>query len=172
VEGLASHISLRLADLKASIDDDTVHKNITPHIALLCLWGMTEDVAMSLSASIQSAFGDDDELDSPTVGDNGKPSSNKRRSGRNRKEDLAVPTLPGRVALEVLGDLLRGPDPGSVAAREAILSSSAACNAFEVALEMGTARAERLLQSNPVSSCCTKSFESTDDAHCSYLVLV
>jgi hypothetical protein len=150
VEGLASHISLKLADLKAGIDDDTVHENISPHIALLCLWGMTEDVAMSLSASIQSAFGDDDELVSPNVGGNGRPSSNKRRSGRNRKEDLAVPPLPARVALEVLGDLLRGPDPSSVAAREAILSSSVACNAFEVALEMGTTRAERLLQSNPV----------------------
>jgi hypothetical protein len=111
---------------------------------------MTEDVAMSLSASIQSAFGDDDEVVSPNVGGNGKPSSNKRRSGRNRKENLAVPPLPARVALEVLGDLLRGSDPSSIAARGAILSSSVACNAFEVALEMGTTRAERLLQSNPV----------------------
>jgi hypothetical protein len=145
VEGLASHISSKLADLKANIDDDTVHENITPHIALLCLWGMTEDVALSLSASIQLAFGDDNELISADVGD-GKRSSNKRRSGRNRTEDLAVPPLPPRVALDVLGDLLRG----SVAAREAILSSRVACNAFEMALEMGTVRAERLLQSNPV----------------------
>lgn len=153
VEGLASHISSKLADLKANIDDDAVHENITPHIALLCLWGMTEDVASSLSASIQSAFGDDDELISPDVGD-GKRNSNKRRSGRNRKEDLAVPPLPARVALEVLGDLLRGPDPSSVAAREAVLSSSAACHAFEMALEVGTVRAERLLQSNPVRRHC------------------
>lgn len=60
----------------------------------------------------------------------------------------------------MLGDLLRGPAPSSVAAREAILSSSAACSSFENALEMGTARAERLLQSNPVSSRCTN-FETT-----------
>jgi len=149
VEGLASLISSKLADLKANIDDDTVHENITPHIALLCLWGMAEDVSTSLSESIQSAFGDDEE---PSFNLDSASGSNKRRSRRNRKVDLAVPSLPGRVALEVLGDLLRGRDPSSVAARESILSSPAACSAFENALEMGTVRAERLLQTNPVSS--------------------
>lgn len=151
VKGLASHISKKLADLKSNIDDDTVHENITPHIALLCLWGMVEDVATSLSDSIQSAFGDSDERSLSL--DDSAGNSNKRKSRRNAKVELVVPPLPARVALEVLGDLLRGPDPSSVAAREAILSSAAACTAFENALELGTVRAERLLQSNPVSSC-------------------
>ena len=74
-----AHISSKLADLKANIDDDTVHENITPHIALLCLWGMTEDVALSLLTSIQLAFGDDNELISADIGD-GKHSLNKKRS--------------------------------------------------------------------------------------------
>jgi hypothetical protein len=60
-EGLASHISEKLADLNAHIDDNTVRENITPHIALLCLWGMAEDVAASLADSIKSAFGDNDD---------------------------------------------------------------------------------------------------------------
>ena len=155
VEGLASHISEKIADLKANIDDNAVHESITPHIALLCLWGMAEDVATSLSDSIQLAFGVDTEERSLSV-DDSVSSSNKRRSRRNRKVDLAVPPLPPRVALEVLGDLLRGPDPSSIAAREAILSSPSACSAFENALEMGTVRAERLLQANPVCTIARK----------------
>ena len=150
VEGLASHISEKLADLNTNIDDDTVHENITPHIALLCLWGMSEDVATSLSDSIKSAFGDDDDDASLNLDDSTNDSS-KRRSRRNQKVDLVVPPLPARVALEVLGDLLRGSDPSSIAAREAILSSAAACTSFESALEMGTTRAEGILQANSVS---------------------
>jgi hypothetical protein len=160
VEGLASHISEKLADLNAHIDDNTVHENITPHIALLCLWGMAEDVAAALSDSIKSAFGDDNDdtflnLDDSTI------CSSKRQSRRNTKVDLAVPPLPARVALEVLGDLLRGSDPSSIAAREAILSSTAACTSFESALEMGTTCAEGLLQANPVSNVDLLAMESS-----------
>jgi hypothetical protein len=65
--------------------------------------------------------------------------------------DLAVPPLTTRVALDVLGDLLRGSDPSSIAAREAILSTTTtACRSFESALEMGSTRAEGLLQANPM----------------------
>lgn len=67
--------------------------------------------------------------------------------------DLAVPPLTTRVALDVLGDLLRGSDPSSIAAREAILSTTTTttvCRSFESALEMGSTRAEGLLQANPM----------------------
>jgi hypothetical protein len=68
-EGLESHISEKLADLNAHIDDNTVRENIIPHIALLCLWGMAEDVAASLADSIKSAFGDDNDDTFLNLGD-------------------------------------------------------------------------------------------------------
>jgi hypothetical protein len=78
--------------------------------------------------------------------------------------DLAVPPLTTRVALDVLGDLLRGSDPSSIAAREAILSTTTtttttACRSFESFLEMGSTRAEGLLQANPVSNVDLLAFE-------------
>jgi hypothetical protein len=73
--------------------------------------------------------------------------------------DLALPPLTTRVALEMLGDLLRGSDPSSIAAREAILSTTTACRSFESALEMGSTHAEGLLQANPVSNVDLMAFE-------------
>jgi len=95
VEGLASHLSEKLADLNAHFHDNTVLENTTPHIALLCLWEMTEDVAASFSDSIKSVFGDDNDdtflnLDDSTIG------SSKRRSRRNIKVDLPPLTTCSR----------------------------------------------------------------------------
>jgi hypothetical protein len=149
VEGLVPHISSVLASLAQADSLGGPRPNVSAHIALLCLWDMTEEVAPSLAASIQSPFEGDHELifGSP-VSD-----SKKRKSGRNKKNDhlLAVPPLPPHVALEVLGDILRGSDPSSVAARGSIFASASACAAIEKALERGTKYAERLLSAASVS---------------------
>lgn len=144
VEGLVPHISSILASLsECDGDSDTPRQNVSAHIALLCLWDMTEEVAPSLARSIEAAFSGGHELNFASPA----PNSRKRRSGRQPKKDekVAVPQLPPRVALDVLGDILRGSDPSSVAARESILASPSATLAIEKALERGTKYAERLL---------------------------
>jgi hypothetical protein len=149
VKGLAHQITSKLGGIEN--DGDAVRENITPHVALLCLWGMTEDVASSLASSIAKSFGPEELTFEDEI--KGK----KRRSGRlsrggtvNTDTPLLVPRLPSHVAMEVLECILRGSDPSSAAARDAILSSASACGALEEALELGTISAERLLLSDPI----------------------
>jgi condensin-2 complex subunit G2 len=148
VEGLVPHISSVLSGLTESCDQ--TRQNVSSHIALLCLWGMTEEVAPSLAASIEIEFEVYHELLFASPVDNSK----KRKTGFSRTKStapLAFPQLPPIVALDVLGDILRGSDPSSVAAREVILSSDSSCNAIERALERGTKHAENLLSTDSVS---------------------
>ena len=149
VEGLVQHISSVLASLSQLDDPDIPRQNVSAHIALLCLWDMTEEVAPSLAASIQAPFEGDHTLmfGSPAA------DSKKRKSGRSKRKDdvVAVPPLPPHIALDVLGDILRGSDPSSVAARGFILGSVSACSSIEKALERGTMYAERLLTAESVS---------------------
>ena len=148
VEGLASQITLKLAAIGE--DKSKGNENIAPHIALLCMWGLTEDVSKSLASSIVKAFDDDDELATPTFEEFSNV-SNKRKAGPGgRFPERVVPPLPPRVAMSVLEEILRGSDPSSIAARCAILASDAACNAFERALERGTTSAQRLLKFEPM----------------------
>ena len=146
VKGLVPHISSVLASLS---DDEGPRPNVSAHIALLCLWGKTDEVAPSLASSIEANFEGFHEVlfASPD------PVTKKRKSGRRKKSDgtlPAVPQLPPAVALDVLGDIFRGLDPSSVAAREAILFSPTACSAIERALERGIKNAERLLAGDSV----------------------
>lgn len=129
VKGLSAQITQRLEQ------DNDNDFNMTPHVALLCLWGMTEDVATSLSASIVTAFG----VVSPM-------------NVKKRKSKVQVPRLAPDVALQVLENILRGPDPSSAAARHAIMLSETACTALESALEQGTVCAERILSSDSYHS--------------------
>lgn len=156
VEGLVQHISSVLASLSVFDNPDSPRQNVSAHIALLCLWDMTEEVAPSLAASIQAPF----EGDHALVFGSPSADSRKRKSGRSKRKDglLAVPPLPPRVALDVLGDILRGSDPSSVAARGSILESPSASNAIEQALERGTKYAERLLTAESVRSNVTRFF--------------
>ena len=150
VEGLVSHISEILASLCESDSMDGPRQNVSAHIALLCLWDMTNEVAPSLASSIESVFEEDHELGFGSPAANSK----KRRSGVSRRKSsvVSVPNLPASVALDVLGDILRGSDPSSVAARESILGSKIACSAIEKALERGIKYAERILSGETVST--------------------
>jgi hypothetical protein len=147
---LAHQITSKLGAIEEK--EDFAHENITPHVALLCLWGMTEDVAHSLASSIVKSFGNVD------FGFDKETSGKKRKSGRSGKGNnsdktnapLRVPQMPSHVAIEVLESILRGSDPSSAAARDAILSSSAACSNIEKALEKGTIYVEHLMLSDHI----------------------
>lgn len=147
VQDLVPYISSILASVQDSDGGDIPMENVTAHIALLCLWDLTDEVAQSLSMSIRSAFQEDTLFNSPAA------DTRKRSSRRPRTSDvaLAVPQLPPLVALNVLGGILCGAEPSSVGAREAILSSKTACIAIENALKEGKRHAEFVLEGDSVS---------------------
>ena len=148
VEGLASQIIVKLASFDH--DENIDRKNVTPHVGLLCMWGLTDDVSKSLAMSIVRAFDEDDEWASP-VFDNFSHNSNKRKSGSGGGKigNWSIPPVPPNVALSVLEEILRGADPNSIAARTAILASNTACNNFERALGRATTYADRVLLAEP-----------------------
>lgn len=146
VKELAEQIKSKLD----SIDDDDAanRENITPHVALLCLWGKTDDVATSLATSMVQSFGGDIEFADFSLDDSSKKrrkSSRRSKSSGGRKKNLNVPQLPPHVAMRVLENILRGADPSSSAARDAILSTPSACSTLEQALDKGRVHAEQLL---------------------------
>lgn len=147
-DGLVPYISTMLASAQDPEDSDSPVESATAYIALLCLWGMTDEVAPSLAKSISSGFGENTLLDSAA-------SDSKKRRSRTPRTSAAffvLPHLPCHVALSVLGGILRGSDPSSVAAREAILRSQTARSAIEQALEQGTRCAEQMLDGLSVSN--------------------
>lgn len=168
VQGLVSYIASVFKTL--SKDGLAINSpNVTSHTALLCLWGMSSEVAATLATSIQAAFENEHELlfASPAI------DSKKRKSGRNKtslstssssdiisraKDDqndmalIKLPILQPTIALKILSDILAGGDPSSVAARDALLiSSKDACHLIEDALTRGTKHAEKLLAADLVS---------------------
>jgi len=148
VDGLVPHVTAvlgSLPDTEGSGGGALPTPNVTAHVALLCLWDHTEEVAASLASSIESVFEADHSLYF------GSPDSNSgkrrvRQGGSSSKNGtLLVPELPPNAALTILGDILLGSDPSSVSARQSILSSPTASAKIEKALERGTKYAESIL---------------------------
>mmetsp|Transcript_7266 Transcript_7266/g.10631 ORF Transcript_7266/g.10631 Transcript_7266/m.10631 type:complete len:1184 (+) Transcript_7266:279-3830(+) len=132
VQGLTQQITAKLSCDEASHD-------LTPHVALLCLWGKTEEVIETLSASIIGGLcTQDDTFEDPDLYLN-------KAAGGNKAETTIMPQLEPYKAMEVIDTILRGEDPSSIAARKVILESE--CQALYDALEKGIHFAERLLQS-------------------------
>jgi len=139
--------------LKESNNKNNSNDNISPHIALLCLWGRTDDICTSFAKAISSHFykGEPDDLfsNSPAV-------TKKRKSRKSWSVGNFSEFKPGR-ALDVLGGLLVGSDPTCKAAREAIFRSEISCSAIEYALEGAIFAADRLLNT------AAKNFTMTED---------
>jgi len=143
VRGMSQFISSKLNDIPNSDDGRAAGVKATSHIALLCLWGMTEDVAISLSDSISSAF----EADSRHEIGGEEKSKDGRRSSRLVKS-LSVPQVPGKVAIQIIANILSGPDPSCISARKALLTSPTAYGSIERALVRATFQAEKMLDIN------------------------
>jgi condensin-2 complex subunit G2 len=146
IDELVPHISSTLSSI-SNDDMDYSRQHISAHFALLCLWGMTDEVASSLSSSIEAAFGDDMNLAS-SIFDDDSAKKTRRSSRRSSIEQPLVPIMSTRLVWGVIENILQGSDPSSVTTRESILASPTACNAIETALEHGTSYAERILQSD------------------------
>jgi condensin-2 complex subunit G2 len=102
--------------------------NSSAHVALLCLWGKTDEVAPVLAGSLL-----------------GHHRGLFRMSESPTTDDL-LPQMDSNTALGILTDILRGSDPSSVAARECILQSPSASLSIAKALQKGMQHLEMLLQ--------------------------
>jgi hypothetical protein len=175
VDGIVAFISTSLSSL--SKNDESCH-HVSSHLALLCQWGMVDELASSLAALIESSLGDDTiNLLSPCF-DDGPRRSRRFSSDGRMPTTTPTPTLTGipnnvppEVAWEMLDDILKGSDPSSVEIREAMLSSESACRSIESALERGTFFAERLLIADSVSVDDVRmiSYGIGKDSHTRYL---
>jgi len=144
VDGLSSRISTM---------EVTENTNLTAHMALLCVWGMEEDVAKSIGRSIKRGLAEDSDEDAtmeePRRQSTKRNARSEKRKGAAAEEDaLPFANMPASLAIASLSNILRGVDPSCVAARDAILDSASACSALEGALDAATSTAERMLTSS------------------------
>jgi condensin-2 complex subunit G2 len=162
VDGILPHIIASLSSLsdnEGNHVDSLQQHHVSAHIALLCMWGMTDEVVKSLSASIESGSEDVVIMGSPLMfGEHASTTKTCRRSGgrssiRGRASGkIVIPTMPTRIAWGVVQDILRGADPSNVETRKSILSSPGATKVMEAALERGISVAEQMLLADSVST--------------------
>ncbi len=137
--------------------------NMVPYFAALCSWGMQNEVASSLSKSINEKFDNMSGLSgrrrsSTSQLEESHCSRSKRKQSCLSNSDEAnssepVPRLTGEKALQMIGEILSGRDFGAVSIREAILSSEIACSAIERALEKATILADKILTGTVCKYC-------------------
>ena len=160
VRGFSSLLSSRIETLKTKRGDATescMVSMLTSHIAVLCMWGMSDDVAFALSSYISNEFqvNNDFNAEEDYHNDNDayetSPVRKKKRKTSKIDEDInkngsyIIPPLSGKVATQILGNLLLGASQSSLIARERILSSDIACSSIESSLQKATVAAEMIL---------------------------
>lgn len=150
LDGLVLHISSILSSLA---DAKESSRQVTGYLSLFCLWGMTEQVASALASSIESAFERNHAVnyENPMTLLHARKRRVGVRSDDAEGESRMIPNLGPVVALNVLGDIFRGSDPSSFAARELLFQSSSATAAIEKVLLRATRQAESVLSGNMVS---------------------
>ena len=156
VDGVLPHV---ISSLKSLSTSGLSQRQVSAHIAVLCLWGKTDEVAKALSTSIAADSDIVDSLTSPLLFEDGPAhlrsssdrKSRNRCSGRGLEAKCDIPSIPPRFAWGLIQDFLQGSDASNEATRKAILSSADACETIEAALERGTVVAEQLLLADSVS---------------------
>ncbi|KAK1747414.1 condensin-2 complex subunit G2 [Skeletonema marinoi] len=141
IEGLRAHVIGELAKATDMPPEKRTRVNFSPNMALLCEWGMTEDVAQCLSNSVLNYFSPDN-LD-------GKPKTSKKRKQRGKKTAAKdeLPQLDIETSLGILGNILKGSYPASLSARDSIIKSEAAFTAISTALQSARTAAETIIKS-------------------------
>jgi condensin-2 complex subunit G2 len=149
VDGIAAFIVTSMASFS---EENRPLQFILSHLAPLCVWGMTDDVALSLAKSIESAYGNEDRLLSSCSLSLGESIGSRRSSANLRKTSgtVELPFFAPDMALAAINQIMKGNDPPSVFLREEILSSKKASSCIESALEQGSVFAERLFVADTV----------------------
>eukprot|EP00984_Skeletonema_dohrnii_P010337 scaffold4024_cov123-Skeletonema_dohrnii-CCMP3373.AAC.2 len=141
IEGLRAHVIGELAKATDTPPEKRTRVNFSPNMALLCEWGMTEDVAQCLSNSVLNYFSPDN-LD-------GKPKTSKKRKQRGKKTAAKdeLPQLDIETSLGILGNILKGSYPASLSARDSIIKSEAAFTVISTALQSARTAAKTIIKS-------------------------
>ena len=147
IDGLRSHVIGELAKATDLPSDERTRMNFSPNMALLCQWGMTEDVAQCLSNSILDYFAPGSSVK--------KPKASKKRKQRGKKKTNAkdeLPQLDIEMSLDILGNILKGSYSASLSARESIINSETAFSAILTALQSARAAAETIIKPDQSSA--------------------
>ncbi|KAL9182845.1 hypothetical protein ACHAXT_004124 [Thalassiosira profunda] len=138
VYGLRAHVIGQLSKSSELPPEKQMTVNFGPNVALLCAWGMTEEIAQCLASSISQYFSDD--IDASFTR---KSRASRKRKPRGKKQasDDALPQLEIDVSLITLGHILRSTN---ATARESILQSESAFTTLASALKTAQSAAERL----------------------------
>ena len=137
ITGLVAALTGKLQEAAGAVDiTEEIGRDLTPHIALLCLWGKEDAVAVSLGKSIERFFsGEEDEEDEGPDGSSSGGGAGKKRKkkdiSKNGAASLLIPNLKASAALIVLKNIMGGTDTSSVSARSKILNHEVACKVLE-----------------------------------------
>ena len=161
VEGMRSHIIRELCKSSDMPAEPRRTANFAPNVALLCAWGMTDDVAKCLASSISQYFaGDTDGMSASRLAQKSGSRKRKQRGKKQVADEAALPTkLDVDVCLHILGGVLKGSYPASILARESILESETAFNDIASALQTAKSAAERMLLPQIVSFMTTSAVQ-------------
>ncbi|GMH69210.1 hypothetical protein TrRE_jg11089, partial [Triparma retinervis] len=156
ITGLVAALTAKLQQAANVVDvTEEIGRDLTPHIALLCLWGKEDAVAVSLGKSIERFFSEDDDDEEEGGGEGDASSGGGSAAGKKRKKkeiskngaaSLLIPNLKASAALIVLKNIMGGSDTSSVSARSKILNHEVACKVLEASLESARAAAERIIR--------------------------
>ena len=145
MEGLRAHV---VADIEKSSEMSVVQRSnvyLSPHLSLLCAWGMTEEVATCLALSISNSL-------------EGVGEESKKKKTRGKTAGISLPILHIDVCLDSLGHILQGSHPTLVSARKSILSSEAGYIAILTALQKAQEVTVQILRPIRVSQSCKFTF--------------
>ncbi|KAL3916057.1 MAG: hypothetical protein SGILL_005350, partial [Bacillariaceae sp.] len=126
--------------------EDTVPL-VSSYIFFMCSAGFVDEVAKSLSTSIELSLGDDHSgLLSPAFEEqNGRRKS--RRSSLQKLNESFLPVLPSCMGWAIMDGVLQGSTPEQSSIRQAILASNAATLSIRKTFQKGIKFAERVLGS-------------------------
>jgi condensin-2 complex subunit G2 len=127
---------------------------IMSHLAPLCVWGMTEDIASTLAKSMESAFHNEDSFLSPcSLMSLSMKSRQSNVAKKKNKSKVDLPTLSPDVAFGIVNHILKGSNLSSAFIRQELLQSQEAYSCLKQCLEMGIIYAERLFVTDTVRMC-------------------
>ena len=150
IDGMQAHVVGQLSAARDMAAEGPLRANLSPNVALLCAWGMTNDIALCLSKSISQFFNEQNRSFAQKSGTPKKRKANRKSQAATDISELSHLDLDVDVCLGILGHILKGSYPASRLARTSILNSEAAFNAITSALQMAKSAAERLVEPGKV----------------------
>ncbi|KAL3807192.1 hypothetical protein ACHAXA_008904 [Cyclostephanos tholiformis] len=155
-EGRCERLRAGIIDeLRKTSDSSTkqsVNADLSPNIALLCQWGMMEDVVQCLASSIRQHFEGNASEPKNSFATRMSMDFSQRKERSDGANVKNLPTLSIEVCLGILGHVLKGSHPASASLRASILMSETAFVAISSALLTSKSAAERMIKAGIASN--------------------